>query len=231
MATSVEVKCDVDDKSKGISFPLTEEQVSAWRTDFYESPHNRLAQNVCTARDPMQACLKSPAVLSSLGSGVKTWHTVTGPGKATTGGPGWICAGLDMLRLGMDKNIPLPADFELSAGHLFFYHKMERCNYFLRKVVELLDSFEPLDGRLFKHLMKNAVPDGGNFHMFMNLVKKYGVMPRSCYLKNTTGVAKVNKILRSKVRMLAKFCIYKAVFMNSVSIYIVHMYVHILNGI
>ncbi|KAH8301703.1 hypothetical protein KR059_009547, partial [Drosophila kikkawai] len=186
-----------------ISFSLTKDKVSTWRENFYDTPHNRLAQNVCTSRDPMQVALNSPVVHNSLGTGVKTWHTVTGPGKATTGGPGWICTGLDMLRLGMDKKIPLPVDFELSAGHLFFYHKLERCNYFLRKVCELLEKGEPLDGRLFNHLMKNAVPDGGNFHMFINLVKKYGVMPRACYLHNLSSMTKVNKILRSKLREYA----------------------------
>ncbi|KAH8291473.1 hypothetical protein KR054_012170 [Drosophila jambulina] len=186
-----------------MSFSLTKQKVSTWRANFYDSAHNRLAQNVCTAHGPMQVALNSPVVQNSLGSGVKTWHTVTGPGKATTGGPGWICTGLDMLRLGMDKMIPLPADFELSAGHLFFYHKLERCNYFLRKVCDLLERREPLDGRLFHHLMKNPVPDGGNFHMFVNLVKKYGVMPRSCYLHNTSAIVKVNKILRSKLREYA----------------------------
>ncbi|KAH8258101.1 hypothetical protein KR038_005715, partial [Drosophila bunnanda] len=189
-----------------ISFSLTEEQVSAWRVNFYNTPHNRLAQNVCSSHDPMQVALNSPVVQNSLGSGVKTWHTVTGPGKATTGGPGWICTGLDMLRLAMDKHIPLPVNFELSASHLVFYHKLERCNYFLIKVCELLESGEPLEGRLFRHLMTNALPDGGNFHIFRNLVKKYGIMPRSCYLHNSS-IAKVNKILRSKLREYAS-CIH-----------------------
>ncbi|KAH8254615.1 hypothetical protein KR032_011229, partial [Drosophila birchii] len=185
------------------SFSLSKQQVSAWRDNFYDNPHNRLAQNVCTARDPMQVALNSSVAQNSLGSGVKTWHTVGASGKATTGGPGWICTGLDMLRLGMDKKIPLPVDFEFSAGHLFFYHKLERCNYFLRKVCELLDNGEPLDGRLFRHLMKNSVPDGGNFQMFRNLVKKYGIMPRSCYLNNVSSVAKLNKILRSMLHEYA----------------------------
>ncbi|XP_020806733.1 bleomycin hydrolase [Drosophila serrata] len=186
-----------------MSFSLTKEQVSAWRTNFYNSPHNCLAQNVCSSHDPMQMALNAPVVQNSLGSGVKSWHMATGPGKATTGGPGWICTGLDMLRLAMDKQIPLPVDFEFSASHLVFYHKLERCNYFLINVCKLLESGEALEGRLFQHLLKNAVPDGGNFDMFRNLVKKYGIMPRSCYLHNTSSIAQVNKILRSKLREYA----------------------------
>ncbi|XP_016989444.1 bleomycin hydrolase [Drosophila rhopaloa] len=185
-----------------MNFPLTKSQWSAWYTAFYESPQNRLAQNVCTARDPINACLRSLADLSSEVSGEKTWHDVDTQGKATTGGPGWICTGLDLLRQEMDRKMPLPVDFELSAGHLFFWHKLERCNYFLWTVADLLRQCQPLDGRCFRHLMKNAIPDGGNWQMFVNLVKKYGVMPKKCYL-STQRIRKMNKILRSKLHEYA----------------------------
>ncbi|KAI8038524.1 bleomycin hydrolase isoform X1 [Drosophila gunungcola] len=186
-----------------MNFPLTKSQWSAWHSDFYKSPHNRLAQNVCTARDPINVCLRSLADLSAqVFSGEKTWHTVDMQGKATTGGPGWICTGLDLLRQEMDRKVPLPADFELSAAHLFFWHKLERCNYFLWTVADLLMQCEPLDGRCFRHFMKNAIPDGGNWQMFVNLVKKYGVMPKKCYL-SSQRIRNMNKILRSKLHEYA----------------------------
>ncbi|KAH8402329.1 hypothetical protein KR009_011413 [Drosophila setifemur] len=184
-------------------FPLTEEQLAAWRSDFYDSAKNRLAQNVCTARDPLNACLRTPADLSTVLFGHKTWHEVEKPGKATTGGPGWICTGLDMLRLEFAKHYPVPAEFELSPGHLIFWHKLERCNYFLWTVAQLLERCEPRDGRIFRNLMKHAVPDGGNWQMFVNLVKKHGVMPKTCYLFYPQRVRQLNQILRSKLHEFA----------------------------
>ncbi|KAH8319960.1 hypothetical protein KR074_010041 [Drosophila pseudoananassae] len=181
-------------------FQLTDRQLSEWRFDFYGSPRNRLAQNVCTARNPINACLRSAAELSQVLDGDKKWYKASATGKATTGGPGWICTGLDLLRLEFVKKYPVPADFEFAPGHLVFWHKLERCNYFLCTVSALLERCEPLDGRNFRHLMKHAVPDGGNWHMFVNLVKKHGVMPKSCYLTtNSKSVTKLNKILRSKL--------------------------------
>lgn len=115
---------------------------------------------------------------------------------------GWICTGLDLLCQEMDRKLPLPLDFELSAAHLFFWHKLERCNYFLWTVADLLMRCEPLDGRCFRNLMKNPVPDGGNWQMFVNLVKKYGVMPKKCYLHSTLRTTKLNLILKSKVGIL-----------------------------
>lgn len=193
----------INGPSVEMQFPLTDRQLSEWRFDFYGSPRNRLAQNVCTARNPVNACLRSAAELSTVLDGGKKWYEVSATGKATTGGPGWICTGLDLLRLEFVKNFPVPVDFEFSTGHLVFWHKLERCNYFLCTVSDLLQRCEPLDGRNFRHLMKHAIPDGGNWHMFVNLVRKHGVMPKSCYLasKPKSGT-QLNKILRSKVGML-----------------------------
>ncbi|EDV35832.2 uncharacterized protein Dana_GF12272 [Drosophila ananassae] len=194
----------IDGPSAGMLFPLTDRQLSEWRFDFYGSPRNRLAQNVCTARNPINACLRSAAELSTVLDGDKKWYEVNATGKAATGGPGWICTGLDLLRLEFVKNFPVPVDFEFSTGHLVFWHKLERCNYFLCTASDLLERCEPLDGRNFRHLMKHAIPDGGNWQMFVNLVRKHGVMPKSCYLtsKPKSG-AQLNKILRSKLHEYA----------------------------
>ncbi|XP_043644286.1 bleomycin hydrolase [Drosophila teissieri] len=202
MPTTGDTRNKIAAQETKMSFSLTEPQWSAWCAAFYESSLNRLAQNVCTARDPIAVSLRSEADLCSAPTGVKSWQEIGPQGKATSGGPGWICTGLDLLRQEMDRKMPLPLDFELSAAHLFFWHKLERCNYFLWTVADLLMRCEPLDGRCFRNFMKNAVPDGGNWQMFVNLVKKHGVMPKKCYL-STQRTQKMNLILKSKLREYA----------------------------
>ncbi|EDW72593.1 uncharacterized protein Dwil_GK20627 [Drosophila willistoni] len=183
-------------------FALTPEQLSEWHKQFYEKPLNCLAQNVCTGRDPIKTCLQSEANLAA-GTQVtrSQCHEVGGTiAKPTTGGPSWICTGLDLLRLEFDKKLAA-ADLEFSAGHLLFWHKLERCNYFLHTVAKFLERCEPLDGRNFRYLMKHPVPDAGNWHMFVNLVKKYGVMPKQCYLTcASVSLVRLNRILQSKLR-------------------------------
>ncbi|XP_068146410.1 bleomycin hydrolase [Drosophila tropicalis] len=183
-------------------FALTPEQLSEWHTQFYEKPLNCFAQNVCTGRDPINACLQSETNLAAVTQVTRSkCHEVCGNiAKPTTGGPNWICTGLDLLRLGINKKVAAP-DLELSAGHLLFWHKLERCNYFLHTVAKYLERCEPLDGRNFRYLMKHPVPDAGNWHMFVNLVKKYGVMPKQCYLTSVTlSLVRLNRILQSKLR-------------------------------
>ncbi|XP_030554546.1 bleomycin hydrolase-like [Drosophila novamexicana] len=185
-------------------FTLEKSQLSTWRSEFFTLPINRLAQNICTACDPISACMRQDQ--KSLTMPGKEHYEVTKLAKSTVGGPKWICAGLDLLRLSMRK------DCELSAPYLFYWHKLERCNYFLHTVIELLARCEPIDGRTFKYLMKHTVPDGGNWQMFVNLIQKYGAMPKQSYLASwsSTRSLHLNKMLRSKLhefscRLHAKF--------------------------
>lgn len=174
-------------------FTLTCQQLSAWRAQFFALPLNRLAQNVCTASDPIGACLSPDAKVLWVPG--KERCAVPDLVKATAEGPNWICTGLDLLRLAM------PKECELSVPYLVYWHKLERCNYFLNCVVELLERCEPLEGRTFQYMMKHAVPDGGSWHMFANLVQKYGVMPHKCYLASwsATRSLHLNRMLKSKV--------------------------------
>ena len=84
-----------------------------------------------------------------------------------------------------------------------FWDKFEKANYFLEKMVELRD--KDYDDRTLRQLLKEPLPDGGDWYMFVNLVKKYGIVPasvmqHSTYSKEST---KHNEIFASKLRQYA----------------------------
>lgn len=89
----------------------------------------------------------------------------------------WMFAALNTLRVVAIKNMNLGDDFELSQNHTMFWDKFEKANYFLESVLKTLD--EPTDGRLISHLFAAPIQDGGQWHMFVNLVKKHGLVPKS----------------------------------------------------
>lgn len=100
--------------------------------------------------------------------------------KATSQGASgrcWLFAALNTLRVVAIERMELEDDFELSQNHLMFWDKMEKANYFLESILLTLD--EPTDGRLIAHLLSAPVQDGGQWHMFVNLVRKYGVVPKT----------------------------------------------------
>ena len=105
----------------------------------------------------------------------------------------WMFAGLNVLREILKETLNVK-EIELSQAYLQFYDKLEKANFFLEKGLEHAD--EELDSRDNVFLLDSALGDGGHFHMFTNLVKKYGVvpfdvMPDEAVSKNTSELNQV----------------------------------------
>lgn len=90
----------------------------------------------------------------------------------------WIFAGLNVLREIVAKACNLK-EFELSQNFVAFYDKLEKANYLLVSIMDLID-VKP-DDRVLMHLLTNGVGDGGQWDMFRNLVVKYGIVPQGVY--------------------------------------------------
>lgn len=110
----------------------------------------------------------------------------------------WLFAGLNLLREDIAGQLNLE-EFELSQNYLAFWDKFEKANYFLESVLDTLD--EPTDGRLVSWLM-TSYQDGGQWDMFINLVNKYGVVPKQAMPEthNSEGTRAVNYIINTKLR-------------------------------
>ena len=88
----------------------------------------------------------------------------------------WLFAATNLMRVAMMKKFNLPNDFELSQNYLFLFDKLERANYFLGTVLRTLDS--ALDSRVVQHLLAPPQQDGGQWDMVVNIVTKYGIVPK-----------------------------------------------------
>tara|TARA_B110000285_G_C15086950_1_gene596765 strand:+ start:431 stop:1807 length:1377 start_codon:yes stop_codon:yes gene_type:complete len=113
----------------------------------------------------------------------------------------WLFAALNMVRSsGFIEQYNLPSSFEFSQSYLFFWDKFERVNYLLNTFEETKQ--EPLDGRLMQFLLKEPMGDGGQWQMFVNLVEKYGLVPKSVYpeTKHSSYSTGLNMVLTKKVR-------------------------------
>ena len=114
----------------------------------------------------------------------------------------WMFAALNLMRYITQKKINVKS-FEYSGPYLMFWDKFEKANYFLEKMVEFRAN--SYDDRALKLFLDNPIPDGGDWYMFVNLVKKYGVMPssvmqHSSYSKEST---KHNEVISTKLREYA----------------------------
>lgn len=109
-------------------------------------------------------------------------------------------AALNTMRFEVIRKYKLSRDFELPQAYLFFYDKLEKSNYFLENVLETLD--EPANGRLVSFLLQAPVGDGGQWDMLCNLVRKYGVVPKTAYPESvaSSGSREMDAYLTEKLR-------------------------------
>ena len=114
----------------------------------------------------------------------------------------WIFAALNMLRANFVEKYKLPSDFEFSQSYLLFWDKVERYNYDLDAVYRNKDL--SIDSRLVAHLL-SAKGDGGQWQMVVNLIKKYGLVPKMCYNEShhSSSTHEMNKILQRLYRIYA----------------------------
>ncbi|MFA6842967.1 MAG: C1 family peptidase [Bacilli bacterium] len=90
----------------------------------------------------------------------------------------WIFAATNVLREIIANKLNLE-QFELSQNYLAFYDKYEKTNYLLESIIALVD--KDYDDRTLSHILTIGVQDGGQWDMFVNLVEKYGVVPKSAF--------------------------------------------------
>lgn len=126
-------------------------------------------------------------------------------GKATEqkqSGRCWMFAALNVLRAQARKNMNLGDDFELSQNYVTFWDKLEKSNYFLESILSTLD--EPDGSRLIDWLLMGPIQDGGQWHMFINLVKKYGIVPKTA-MPETESSSATNQMSFQITQMLRDY--------------------------
>ena len=98
----------------------------------------------------------------------------------------WIFAATNVCREIIAAKCNLD-NFELSQSYVAFYDRLEKSNYLLESVIELIN--QDYDDRTLTFLLQNGVGDGGQWDMFVNLVNKYGLCPKNVYPETSTSSA------------------------------------------
>lgn len=155
---------------------ITAEDLRGYAADFNADPKNRLALNAVTKTSVAQVALNRDAV-------VRTNHVYSHQlkaGEATSqerSGRCWLFAALNPMRQAVTEKLNVDK-FELSQNYPMFWDKLEKANYFLESILNTLD--EPVNGRLVSYLLWDPIQDGGQWDMFVNLIDKYGIVPKQC---------------------------------------------------
>ncbi|CAG8576443.1 9870_t:CDS:2 [Acaulospora colombiana] len=207
---------------------LSEEIIGKFSDKFVADARNRMAMNAITGADMNKVLLnrKVPyfillsehvsafqlqffnrfALIQATISDIHVFsEKLELEGKATnqrSSGRCWIFAATNVLRLIVMKKYKLE-EFELSQPYMFFYDKLEKANFFLENMIAIAD--KEVDSRLIQYLIQAPVNDGGQWDMIINILEKYGVVPKTVFPEsyNSSNSSKLNWLVTTKLREFA----------------------------
>lgn len=181
---------------------IAKEQINKWKYEFDTDKHNRVMQNVISANS-LRSLYTQRSVYQKynhlFSNTVKPNVKIT---NQKSSGRCWMFAALNVVRRPFMEKYELK-DFEFSQSYLFFWDKLERCNYLLECILDTKDI--DVGDQTVQYLLNDPTCDGGQWDMFVNLVEKYGLVPKSCfnesYYSSNSGL--MNAILKKKFREYA----------------------------
>ena len=181
---------------------LDAEQLERWAKEFEAEPRNRLLQNALTRTKVDELALDHRVAVSverSMSHQLDDW-AVTNQEKS---GRCWMFAGLNLLRVGAAAKLGVK-DFEFSQTYLQFWDRLEKANFWLEQVLATAE--RDVDDRTVAHLMATPAEDGGQWNMFVALVRKHGLVPKSVMPEtvSSSATAALNRDLSAVLRQAGR---------------------------
>ena len=183
---------------------LSTTQIDALSKEFAADPTYRLMQNAVTKASIDDVALDREVVTGidhSVSHLLDDWQ-VTNQKRS---GRCWLFAGLNLLRVGAAERMGLK-EFEFSQNYVMFWDRLEKANHWLESIIATAD--RAIDDRTVAHLLGNPAEDGGQWNMFVALVRKHGLvpkvtMPETFSSSNTSRMnATLSRVLRRAARDL-----------------------------
>ena len=177
---------------------LTGVDLARFRNAFDSDPSKRLMQNVVSQHDVNDAALNRSIVTEAAHS-FSTVLDEWGVTNQARSGRCWMFAGLNLFRSESRKVLNLK-EFEFSQNYLMFWDKMERANFLLESIIETAD--RPVDDRTVSWLLQRSIEDGGQWDMFVELVNKHGVVPKTAMpeTESSSNSMRMNSMLNYQMR-------------------------------
>ena len=157
--------------------PLTPDLIAGYAEGYRNDRERRLASRAFALADVSAASFapeESFGMKHTFSIDIKTLPAA----NQERSGRCWLFAATNVLRERIANRLNLDK-FELSQSYLAFWDKFERANYFLESILETAG--EPTDERNVAFILTTGVHDGGQWEMFSNIVRKYGVVPKDVY--------------------------------------------------
>ena len=177
---------------------ITSGQLEAWRTRFQSDPHNTTMLNAL-AKNKINEIAFNRQKWLEVGETFSNRIEVEGITDQKSTGRCWLFAGYNVLRQNVRVKHNLD-NIEFSQNYGMFWDKLEKANLFLEAIIETGEL--ELTDRKVEWLFKHPFADGGQWNMVVDLIEKYGVVPKEV-MPETYSSSKssyMNKIISRKLR-------------------------------
>ena len=178
--------------------PLSPDTIQSFRDAFEQDLTAKVSQNAVT-----QTTIDDVALVRDIVQGTDfTFSTRLDEWKVANqkkSGRCWLFAALNMLRVPAMQKMNVK-EFEFSQNWAMFWDKFERANWFLQHIIDTADL--DVDDRTVAFLLNDPIGDGGQWNMFVNVVNKHGLVPKTAMpeTESSSCTMKMNMILKWKLR-------------------------------
>ena len=163
---------------------LTHKLIYNFSSKFNKNKTNKIIKNINTKTNLHAMLLKSDYIQDKKATFKNTIDVQSKITDQKESGRCWIFAFLNIIRYKMIKKYKLAPDFEFSQNYLFFFDKLEKANYYLSYIIDNHDvNVETIisNEKVVKlvHILDTLTDDGGRWNVFVNLIEKYGIIPKT----------------------------------------------------
>ena len=164
---------------------ITRKKISEYSQNFNKTRVNRVFKNMNTKNTFTNIIMNADYIQNKNTKFSDFINIETKLTDQKNSGRCWLFAFMNVMRLPMIKKYNLEPNFEFSQNYLFFYDKLEKANFFLNYIYDnktaKLDDVTNYDTNDLKviHLLDTLTSDGGDWNMFVNLIEKYGIVPKT----------------------------------------------------
>ena len=177
---------------------LTLDEIAKFQQDYQQNKQNKIAELAVVNNGVQKASFNGEGIrdLNRTCSIEIPTDNVTDQKQS---GRCWLFAALNVLRHKFAKQYHTK-NFTFSQSYLFFWDRIERANIFFNHILETAD--KPVDDRTVHFYLQAPDTDGGQWHMAISLIRKYGLVPTYAQDESFTAnnTAAFNQALNMKLR-------------------------------
>ena len=162
---------------------LTPDQIERIRGDFSMDAPARTMRNALTSTS-IKTIAENREILAGFDKEFSHKIKTEGISNQKSSGRCWMFAGFNTLKTVLMNRLDLD-EFEFSQIYLQFWDKMEKANTFLEYMIEYRD--RDFQDRQMVFLLKDPASDGGYWENFVDLVSKYGAIPKEAMAETASS--------------------------------------------